>query len=80
MKNLSLPQRIGAALLLSLLAVAFLQPYFYPIDTSFQDLGNILASGSEDNWFGTDHLGRDMFALRCVYPSAYHSLALHAPY
>lgn len=62
MKNLSLPQRIGAALLLSLLAVAFLQPYFYPIDTSFQDLGNILASGSEDNWFGTDHLGRDMFA------------------
>lgn len=60
--KLNFTQHCGAILLFILLSVAFFQPYIYPMDDSFQDLSNILASSDEFNWFGTDHLGRDMFA------------------
>lgn len=53
-------QKLGALLLGLLLSFACLQPYFYPMDISFQDLNNILSSPNELSWFGTDHLGRDM--------------------
>lgn len=62
MRNLTFGQLCGALLLALLLGFAFLQPYFYPADLSFQDLGNILASPDSESWFGTDHLGRDMLA------------------
>lgn len=55
-------QLCGAVILLILLAFAFLQPYFYPMDIGFQDLSNMLADPDETAWFGTDHLGRDMLA------------------
>lgn len=62
MRHFTLGQRCGALLLALLLAFAFLQPYFYPADIGFQDLGNILANPDSESWFGTDHLGRDMLA------------------
>ncbi|OOH89850.1 ABC transporter permease [Pasteurellaceae bacterium 15-036681] len=60
--RLSFGQLCGAVLLSMLLAFAFLQPYFYPMDIGFQDLSNLLASPDAESWFGTDHLGRDMLA------------------
>lgn len=60
--KLSISQFIGATILLIMLGFAFLQPYFYPMDMSFQDLSNILSNPNELAWFGTDHLGRDMLA------------------
>lgn len=67
MKTLSFGQWCGAAILGLLLAFAFLQPYFYPVDIGFQDLANTLAMpdfsfSDEVAWLGTDHLGRDMLA------------------
>lgn len=62
MRTFTLGQWCGAGLLALLLGTAFLQPYFYPADIGFQDLGNLLAAPDADNWLGTDHLGRDMFA------------------
>ena len=61
-RSFSFAQYCGATLLLLLLAFAFLQPLFYPMDIGFQDLNNILSDPDEFSWFGTDHLGRDMFA------------------
>ncbi|QIW16230.1 ABC transporter permease [Pasteurellaceae bacterium RH1A] len=60
--RLTLAQKIGAAILALLLGLACLQPYFYPMDMSFQDLTNLLAEPSSESWLGTDHLGRDMLA------------------
>lgn len=62
MPRLTVAQKLGAILLFLTLSIAFLQPYFYPADIGFQDLSNILSAPDELNWFGTDHLGRDMFA------------------
>lgn len=62
MKQWTFAQTLGAILLALLLGFAFLQPYFYPMDISFQDLSNILSAPDEFSWFGTDHLGRDMLA------------------
>lgn len=60
--NFSKTQLTGATILLAILLAAFLQPYFYPMDIAFQDLGNLLAKPSVESWLGTDHLGRDMLA------------------
>lgn len=62
MNKMTFSQKIGAIILTILLAFAFLQPYFYPMDIGFQDLGNMLAKPDEFAWLGTDHLGRDMLA------------------
>lgn len=72
----SLAQRCGAGLLLILLGFAFLQPYFYPMDDSFQDLSQILSGANEFHWFGTDHLGRDMLARVAAAIRLSFSLAL----
>ncbi|KMK51648.1 ABC transporter permease [[Actinobacillus] muris] len=55
-------QYCGAALLTAIVALACLQPYFYPQDIGLQDLNQILLVPNEFHWLGTDHLGRDMFA------------------
>lgn len=62
MNKMTFSQKVGGVMLSLLLAFAFLQPYFYPMDIGFQDLTNILAKPNEFTWFGTDHLGRDMLS------------------
>lgn len=62
MRKFTFGQQLGAMILTLLLSIAFLQPYFYPADSAFQDLNAILAHPDAENWLGTDHLGRDMFA------------------
>lgn len=61
-RQLTKTQLIGGLLLADVLILAFLQPYYYPMDIGLQDLSNRLAMPSELSWLGTDHLGRDMFA------------------
>lgn len=52
----------GIALLLCLILFALMQPYFYPVDYTKQQLSNMLAEPSAEALWGTDHLGRDMLA------------------
>ena len=62
LKSFSFAQKCGAFLLCLLLAFAYLQPYFYPMDEAFQNLNKILQKPTALYWFGTDHFGRDMLA------------------
>ncbi|MDH2925095.1 peptide/nickel transport system permease protein [Nicoletella semolina] len=62
MMRFTFGQYCGALLLTLILGFAWLQPYFYPMDIGMQDLNNILSPADKISWFGTDHLGRDMFA------------------
>ncbi|MFC3041210.1 nickel transporter permease [Virgibacillus xinjiangensis] len=52
----------GGFLILFFLIVAIVGPYFTPYDPNTQDVVNKLAPPSADNWFGTDHFGRDIFS------------------
>ena len=61
-KSWSVAQKCGAFLLCFLLAFAYLQPYFYPMDEAFQNLNKILQKPTALYWFGTDHFGRDMLS------------------
>lgn len=62
MRKFAFRRIIGIIILGLLLAFAFLQPHYYTMDIGFQDLSNTLAKPDATAWFGTDHLGRDMFA------------------
>ncbi|WP_044470624.1 ABC transporter permease [Mannheimia massilioguelmaensis] len=62
LKKLSFAQKCGSFLLIFLLAIAYLQPYFYPMDEAFQNFNKILQKPTAVYWLGTDHFGRDMFA------------------
>lgn len=62
LKNFSLAQKCGLFLLCLLLAFAYLQPYFYPMDEALQNLSKTLQKPTALYWFGTDHFGRDMLA------------------
>src|SRR6201996_3421867 len=53
---------IGFLLLALFVAVAVLGPAISPHDPAAIDLYNRLASPSHAHWFGTDELGRDIFA------------------
>lgn len=53
---------LGAALLLLLVLFALLAPILASSDPARQDYGAILSGASAAHPFGTDHLGRDMFA------------------
>lgn len=61
-KSLSVAQKCGAFLFCFLIAFAYLQPYFYPMDETFQNLNKTLQKPTAFYWFGTDHFGRDMLA------------------
>jgi len=52
----------GLAVLLLLVVVAILAPLIAPIGFNDQSLTRRLAPPSAEHWFGTDELGRDVFA------------------
>lgn len=52
----------GIVLLVALLAAAFLGPTLLTSDPLAVDFGQALLPPSATNWFGTDDLGRDVFA------------------
>jgi peptide/nickel transport system permease protein len=52
----------GIVLLVALLAAAFLGPSLLTSDPLAVDFGQALLPPSATNWFGTDDLGRDVFA------------------
>ena|SRR5690625_4357920 len=53
---------IGGFLILFFIVASLIGPFFTPYAPDTQDLPNKLASPSLDHWFGTDHLGRDIFS------------------
>ena len=52
----------GLAVALLLLSMAAAGPIVAPYDPIEQDYTSILQGPSKDHWFGTDHLGRDLFS------------------
>lgn len=54
--------QVGLILLLALLAITFGGPLFLTADPVAVDFGQALLPPSASNWFGTDDLGRDVFA------------------
>ncbi|WP_040977137.1 ABC transporter permease [Necropsobacter massiliensis] len=61
-QSFSRAQKCGAFLLILLLALAYLQPCYYPMDEALQNLNKTLQKPTALYWLGTDHLGRDMLA------------------
>lgn len=61
-KSFSFAQKCGVFLFTFLLAFAYLQPYFYPMDEALQNLNKTLQKPTALYWLGTDHFGRDMLA------------------
>jgi len=59
---------VGLLILLALVMVAILAPVIAPVGPNDQSLTRRLLPPSELHWFGTDELGRDVFA-RVVYGS-----------
>ena len=53
---------VGLALVVLLLVVALFAPWIAPFDPNVQDLQQRLLPPSALHWFGTDHLGRDVFS------------------
>lgn len=54
--------RLSLALLASVIVLSFFGAFFIQLDPSHLDKNAILLSPSKDHWFGTDRLGRDLFA------------------
>lgn len=57
---------LGASFLAITILLAFLAPWVLPIDPIAQDLSATLEPPMREHWFGTDELGRDIFA-RVIY-------------
>ncbi len=53
---------VGAAIIFFFFVIAFLAPYIAPHSPSATDLMNRFQPPSAENWFGTDHNGRDIFS------------------
>ncbi|MEM8858775.1 MAG: ABC transporter permease [Chloroflexota bacterium] len=53
----------GLGVLIFLVLFAVVGPWIYRIDPQFSDLTVLNQGPSADHWFGTDAIGRDMFAM-----------------
>ncbi|MBU5594043.1 ABC transporter permease subunit [Amphibacillus sp. MSJ-3] len=53
---------IGGIVILILILIAIIGPYFTPFDPNVQDHAIKLTGPSSEHWFGTDHHGRDIFS------------------
>lgn len=53
---------ISAVLLAGVMVLSFFGTFLYPLDPSYLDKNTILLPPSSAHWFGTDRLGRDLFA------------------
>ncbi|HEX5623948.1 MAG TPA: ABC transporter permease subunit, partial [Sulfuricurvum sp.] len=53
---------LSVILLVSVMALSWFGAFFYPLDPSHLDKNTILLPPSREHWFGTDRLGRDLFA------------------
>ncbi len=60
--KLSKMQTIGFVILFAMLLFAYLQPIYYPVDYTTQNLLQVLQKPSAQYWLGTDNFGRDMLA------------------
>ncbi|MDE4537535.1 ABC transporter permease [Pseudomonas sp. ITEM 17296] len=65
----SLPLTLSVALFIVVLGWAFWPNLFSSADPLLADPNQALQAPSADHWFGTDHLGRDLYA-RCVHGAA----------
>jgi peptide/nickel transport system permease protein len=59
---------IGAAIIVIMIAAAFLAGFVAPYDPLTTDYANMLQAPSSFHWFGTDSFGRDVFT-RIIYGS-----------
>ncbi len=53
---------IGAAVVLSLIAISLLAPFLSPYDPTTIDVYNVLSPPGKAHWLGTDELGRDLLS------------------
>src|SRR5699024_4195002 len=53
---------VGGLLIIFFIIVAIVGPFLTPYEPDAQIITNKLAPPSADHWFGTDHLGRDIFS------------------
>ena len=58
--------KLCSAILVLFVVISLLLPLVMNLDPNSQDLVNRLAAPSAEHWFGTDYLGRDVFA-RIIY-------------
>ena len=58
--------KLCSAILVLFVVLSLLLPLVMNLDPNSQDLVNRLATPSAEHWFGTDYLGRDVFA-RIIY-------------
>lgn len=58
--------KLCSAILVLFVVLSLLLPVVMNLDPNSQDLVNRLATPSAEHWFGTDYLGRDVFA-RIIY-------------
>lgn len=61
---------IGLVVVILMILIAFVAPLIAPYDYQSQDYGAMMQKPSAAHWFGTDHLGRDIFS-RCIYGARY---------
>ena len=54
--------RVGIAIVLSVVLLGLLAPWLTPYDPLRQDYSSALSAPGAAHWFGTDSLGRDVFA------------------
>lgn len=67
---------IGLAMLVLIIAIALASPYIFDYDTEViaNNIKGRMQAPSADHWFGTDDMGRDIFARVCY--GARYSLAV----
>jgi peptide/nickel transport system permease protein len=57
---------LGAGITCVFVAAAIITLFYVPYDTAALDIGNRFLPPSLHHWFGTDHLGRDVFSMVAV--------------